>query len=241
MLKPPIAYTAVDPRATAGEEQMPVTTPSVRPARSRRARLLAFATLVIGVLVAGCGGSSPHPATAGHATGAGLTSATGGATTSSSTAPGAYGSGLLTFARCMRANGAPNFPDPQPGGGGFDFHASAAVISSPAFRAAQAQCAKLMPGGGPLSPGPPPSAQTMAQLVRIAACMRQHGVPQFPDPRITPPSRSGLSLLGAYRLITNYKGAILLFPATLDMQSPAYEQAAAACGAGFLGTGPHPH
>jgi hypothetical protein len=43
-----------------------------------------------------------------------------------------------------------------------------------------------------------------------------------------------------YSVITNYKGAILLFPATLDMQSPAYVQAAGACGASFLG-GQHPH
>jgi hypothetical protein len=41
-------------------------------------------------------------------------------------------------------------------------------------------------------------------------------------------------------MITNYEGAILLFPATLDMQSPAYTQAAAACAASFLGSH-HPH
>lgn len=139
----------------------------------------------------------------------------------------------------MRANGVPGFPDPQPGGGGFDFHASAAVIASPAFQAAQAKCQKLMPGGGPLSPGSPPSAQTMRRLERIATCMRQHGVPQFPDPRTTPPP-GGVGL-GEYRLISNYEGAIVLFPATIDMQSPAYEQAAAICGAAFLGSGPHPH
>ena len=140
----------------------------------------------------------------------------------------------------MRANGVSSFPDPNPGGGGFDFHASAAVISSPAFRAAQEKCQKLLPGGGPLSPGAPPSAQTMARLERIAACMRQHGVPQFPDPRTTPPPQSSVTL-SEYRLITNYEGAIVLFPATIDMQSPAYEQAAAACGATFLNSGPHPH
>jgi len=39
---------------------------------------------------------------------------------------------------------------------------------------------------------------------------------------------------GEYREISNYKGAILLFPTTIDPQSPAYEQATAACGAGFL-------
>ncbi len=33
-----------------------------------------------------------------------------------------------------------------------------------------------------------PSAQTLAKLLRIAVCMRQHGVSQFPDPRTTVPS-----------------------------------------------------
>jgi hypothetical protein len=138
----------------------------------------------------------------------------------------------------MRASGVPNFPDPLPGGG-FMFHASPGVILSPAFKAAQAKCQKYMPVVGPLSPGAPPSAQTMAQLRQIAQCMRQHGVPQFPDPRSTPPPQSSVNL-SEYSMITNYKGAILLFPATIDMQSPAYEQAAAACRAGFLG-GQHPH
>jgi hypothetical protein len=35
-------------------------------------------------------------------------------------------------------------------------------------------------------------------------------------------------------VITDYDGAILLFPSTLDTQAPAYTQAAAACGAAFL-------
>jgi hypothetical protein len=139
----------------------------------------------------------------------------------------------------MRASGAPNFPDPAPGGG-FAFHANATAVNAPAFKTAQAKCQRFMPGGGPLSPGQPPSAKTIAQLDRIATCMRGHGVPQFPDPLSKPPPQSSVSP-GKYREITNYEGAILLFPASLDMQSPAYEQAAAACGAGFLGTGPHPH
>lgn len=37
-----------------------------------------------------------------------------------------------------------------------------------------------------------------------------------------------------YSLITNYMGAILLYPRTINMQSPAYIHAIAACHAGFL-------
>jgi hypothetical protein len=39
-------------------------------------------------------------------------------------------------------------------------------------------------------------------------------------------------------MITDYRGVILEFPAEIDPQSPAYVQAAAACGASFLGR-PH--
>ena len=207
-----------------------------RPAHVHRARLFAFATLLTGVLVAGCGGSSPSPTGTGgaSASASGATSARHESDTGSGTGPPS----ALAFAKCMRANGVSNFPDPN-AGGGFAFHASGSVSSSPAFKTAQARCQKLLPSGGPLSPGPPPSAQTMTQLLRIAACMRQHGVPQFPDPTTTPPPGSTLSLLGKYRLITNYKGAILLFPATIDMQSPAYQQAQTTCDAAFLGLGPH--
>jgi hypothetical protein len=136
----------------------------------------------------------------------------------------------------MRANGVPNFPDPQPGGG-FEFHPS---VSSPAFRAAQAECGKLLPD--PLASGdgslpPRVKAQALAQLRTVAQCMRQHGIAGFPDPRLTPPPNLGL---GEYSEITNYEGVFLLFPATIDMQSPAWEQAAGACGA-LAESFNHPH
>lgn len=63
--------------------------------------------------------------------------------------------------------------------------------------------------------------------------MRAHDVPQFPDPLASVP-RGFKPNLAEYREITNYQGAILLYPATMDPQSPAYEKAATACGAGFL-------
>jgi hypothetical protein len=139
----------------------------------------------------------------------------------------------------MRTNGVPSFPDPEPGGG-FAFHASHAVISSPAFKTAQAKCAKLMPGplgGGGQSVPPQEQSQALAQLRNVAQCMRQHGVPDFPDPQTTRPANVSM---GQYSEITNYKGVWLLFPATIDMQSPAWKQAAAACGA-LAESFNHPH
>jgi hypothetical protein len=138
----------------------------------------------------------------------------------------------------MRANGVPSFPDPQPGGG-FAFHASAQVISSPAFKAAQGKCGSLLPGplSGAQTVSPQVQAHALAQLRQVAQCMRQHGVPDFPDPSTTRPT--DLSL-GRYSEITNYQGAWLVFPATIDMQSPAWERAAAACGA-LAESFNHPH
>ncbi len=63
--------------------------------------------------------------------------------------------------------------------------------------------------------------------------MRQHGVPQFPDPRTSVPSNPV-----GIREITDFDGAILLFPGTIDIQAPAYRRALAACGAPPLGL-PH--
>ncbi len=204
--------------------------------RSRRARVLALATLVSGVLVAGCGGSSPSPttaATAGSASSSASTVAAADDTTTPPTAPS--GGGLaLAFARCMRANGVPNFPDPS-AGGGVRFSVSAgANPAAPAFQAARAKCQKLLPGGGPPGPGSTthPSAQTLGKLLTIARCMRQHGVPEFPDPRTSVPSDPLDAGIGE---ITDFDGAILLFPSTMDMQAPAYRQALAACGAPPLG------
>ncbi|HTP22769.1 MAG TPA: hypothetical protein VMJ65_24400 [Solirubrobacteraceae bacterium] len=156
------------------------------------------------------------------------------ATTSASAGPApAGGSPGLAFADCMRSSGVPNFPDPSPGRG-LLFNASGVNRSSPAFRAAQAKCRKLLPGGPP-GPGARthPSTQTLAKLLRIAVCMRRHGISQFPDPRTSVPSD-----LAGIEDITDFDGAILLFPQTINLQSPAYKQALAACGAPPLGL-PH--
>jgi hypothetical protein len=213
-----------------------------RPTSSRRARLLALATIVSGALMAGCGGGSGSPtgSTVGGASTPALTvAAGGGATTPQPATPAGLNQTALAFSRCMRATGVPNFPDPSPGGG-FVFSVNGLDRSSPAFKAAQAKCSKLLPAGGPPLPGTQthPSAHTLAKLLKIAQCMRQHGVPDYPDPGTSVPANPFPSGTG---VITEYDGAILLFPSTLDTHSPAFTQAAAACGtlAGKLGRGPH--
>jgi hypothetical protein len=201
---------------------MPDSIHPKRPIRSRRARLLVLATLVSAVLVAGCGGSSPSP-----------TAAAGGGTAGSTASAGRPAGSLLAFAKCMRANGVPDFPDPNPGGGR-SFSIPVGVSASPAFKAAQARCQKLAPltpvGAGLTTH---PSGQTLAKLLRIAQCMRRHGVAQFPDPTTSIPSTQG-----GFGEITDFDGAILAFPSTINLQAPAYRQALTACGAPPLGL-PH--
>jgi hypothetical protein len=65
---------------------------------------------------------------------------------------------MLKFARCMRAHGLPDFPDPQPNGGmviqkrgssgGANASSSNLTPDSPVFQAAQKACAALDPGHG---------------------------------------------------------------------------------------------
>jgi hypothetical protein len=202
-----------------------------RRTRSRRARLLAAAALT-GVLVAGCGTSSGSPSTSA---GAGASTTATRVASTRTTASGG-GSGPLAYSECMRANGVTNFPDPKPGGGIDLSNAPGVDPAAPAFRVAQSKCQQLIgsPPGGPLSLGGTthPTAQTMAKLRRIAVCMRQHGVPQFPDPRTTVPSNPIGSGIGE---ITDFDGAVLLFPTSMNMQAPAYRQALTACGAPPLG------
>jgi hypothetical protein len=184
--------------------------------------LTAAALLSVALAVAGCGGSS-SPSVAHLSTGKSATPASPESSGSSPSSPASLQGASIAYAKCMRANGVPSFPDPS-GSGGFRFHASAGLINSPLFKAAQAKCHKLLPEG----PGsePPPSPQTLARFLKIARCMRQHGVSDFPDPRTTaPPNPFGSGIAE----LSDIEGVILLFPSTIDQQSPVFTRAAAAC------------
>ena len=115
------------------------------------------------------------------AAGALLTVACGG-----SPAPASGTSGVAQmedYAKCMRSHGIKDFPDPvaNPGGQGGSFEINGGPGSDlnhndPRFQAANQACQSLMPQPGV------PSAQRVAALVKLAACMRSHGFPSFPDP-----------------------------------------------------------
>jgi hypothetical protein len=83
----------------------------------------------------------------------------------------------LDLARCMRTNGSPNYPDPVQNDRGVWNIPPGANDPIPAacdqlFR--KAKQATNAAGG--------PSAEEMTKLRRYAACMREHGLRNFPDP-----------------------------------------------------------
>lgn len=84
----------------------------------------------------------------------------------------------VSYAQCMRSHGEPSWPDPTIQGN-FLLPPSLAPFS-PQFRSANKACAKLLPNGGQISPAVVQKA--VEDDLRFAACMRTHGVPDFPDP-----------------------------------------------------------
>lgn len=133
---------------------------------------------------------------------------------------------FLAFSKCMRSHGVPEYPDPSGGGGAINLSPGSNINPfSPAVKDAQAECQKLLPGGGPR---PGVSEQQREQLVRSSECMRAHGVPDFPDPTNVPPTnpQDYSSVTG----IGGQKGGVwVLVPKTIDVNSPAFRRASNAC------------
>jgi hypothetical protein len=59
----------------------------------------------------------------------------------------------------------------------------------------------------------------------MSECMRAHGISDFPDPTLSPPSNPA-----GYGLALGRDGVFIAIPKTIDVRSPAFKQAAAACG-----------
>jgi hypothetical protein len=122
--------------------------------------------LAVAALATGCGSGSSK------------------ATAAASTSQSRYRQ-LVSFSECMRTHGVPNFPDPVQnanGGAGLEIRGDPGTgldPRSPAFQSAQQACKKLLPNGG--TPRQL-TAGDKQQFLKFAACMRTHGVPNFPDP-----------------------------------------------------------
>lgn len=141
----------------------------LRPA-ARLRLAVAGTAIAAGVALAGCTSGTTPASPAGSA----ATSATSaGQQTRAITAQ---------FARCVRAHGYPNFPDPQVGADG-----SVSIQGGPQAKqaavATQAACGSILsrlPASATRHPVTPAMLQTERQF---ASCMRQHGLPYWPDPR----------------------------------------------------------
>jgi hypothetical protein len=134
----------------------------------RTTRLLALG-LLLTLAATGCG-----------KTPAGDRIASAGGTPAASASEAAAGDEgtPLKFAQCMREQGLSWFPDPEPDGG---LRIKVPAGTDPAtMDAAQEACRKWSPEGGERAPADP---EMLAQARRMAQCMRDNGVPDFPDPQ----------------------------------------------------------
>lgn len=107
----------------------------------------------------------------------------GSTTSTAANASLSAGSGtpsLLAYSTCMRSHGEPNFPDPN-SQGQLSITSGAGIDSqSSQYQSAQAACQKLAPGGSNQSPAQ--QTQSRSAALQFAACMRSHGITDFPDP-----------------------------------------------------------
>jgi hypothetical protein len=104
-----------------------------------------------------------------------------GSKPSASAAPADQIDQMRQFAKCMRDHGI-EMPDPDTSGGGVSFQLGDPADGRPdptKVDAAMKECKHLLPNGGE-----PPKAdpEQVEQMRQFAKCMREHGVPEFPDP-----------------------------------------------------------
>jgi hypothetical protein len=161
----------------------------------RRTACLAAMPIALGVLVAGCGSNSPTGGVAslgshGSKTSSAAAGADGEASPAAQAGSGggeaSPGSQAIAYATCMHSRGVPSFPEPQISQHGSEVRVKmvapvGAFKGDPKFTAAAQACRKLLPSGGPSSQ-PAVSPAEQAQYLKAAACIRSHGVPNFPDP-----------------------------------------------------------
>jgi hypothetical protein len=86
----------------------------------------------------------------------------------------------------------PTYPDPNSSGQLPKTDAQLLRVSTSQYQAAQHACQQLLPTGGSIqrqeaqcmqnSDCPPALVQQMTGDLKLARCMRSHGVPNFPDP-----------------------------------------------------------
>jgi hypothetical protein len=130
-------------------------------------RLFPIALAIVALAGAGCGSNDPA--------GTAVTATAGRAPSEAGTAKPTAQDKAVKFAACIRGHGVPHFPDPD-AKGDFVFGID---VSPEVWDKAVDACKSLEPPGA-LSGKRSPKQQSAA--LRFAACVREHGVKDFPDP-----------------------------------------------------------
>ena len=86
------------------------------------------------------------------------------------------------YARCVRANGLPDYPDPSVNRGRIEF-AQGATVPERAREACSAILSRLPGTAFEKNQQRQVTNEDLATLRRYAQCIREHGSPWFPDPR----------------------------------------------------------
>jgi len=137
------------------------------------------ALMILMTLAVACSGGSSSPGVAN-------VDSTPNPSNGASSTPGTSSNGpseddMLAYSQCMRDNGVPNFPDPNPDGSlSLDAGALGIEPNSPQFRAADEACKEYSP-----SQAQPPALDPERRdaVVKYAQCMRDEGITNFPDPK----------------------------------------------------------
>jgi hypothetical protein len=150
-----------------------------------RALLLALALaggVALSLFASACGSSAGSGVAQIGSTQATTSRSESSGTKSASDGPGA----LVAFTACMRRHGVPNFPDPKADSSGYHLRygpENGIDVRSPQFKSAEQACKKPLPNAGTRSPQEQ-AAQLQAAL-KFAQCIRPHGEPNFPDPKLS--------------------------------------------------------
>jgi hypothetical protein len=134
-----------------------------------RVRILVLGGLLLAL--AGCGTPTGDDQ---------VSSAGGGSSSAAPTEERSEQEAVLDYAKCMRENGVPNFPDPELGDNGEARLNLPEGVDRAAADAANDKCKQHLPNGGEPEPMDP---ENIAKQRAYSKCMRENGVPKFPDPR----------------------------------------------------------
>ena len=141
-----------------------------------RRKTWAVAALATVAVSAGCGGTGSSGTSTAAAVETSSSATAAQTSTASHTSTVTAREKAVKFSECMRANGVSDFPNPNALG---DFPSYGISVSKAVWMKAVAACKALQP------PGTLSAKLTPAQLsaaIKFAQCVRENGVPDFPDP-----------------------------------------------------------